>query len=155
MERSALRRVAACVLLGLVGASPLALAQQSDTRSGADTGTRRRQMERPMPGQVRATNGMVTHGDNTGKNAEAGPTADQQNNTKRDVELTAQIRRAVVSDKSLSTSAHNVKIISISGVVTLKGPVRSLDEKKAVTEKASQIAGAGNVRDELSIAPKD
>ena len=143
MNSTALRRLAPCVLLALVAASPLAHAQ-------------RHMMEPPMTGQPRTTSSVVAHhGDNTAKNAEQGPTADQQKNARRDVELTAQIRRAVVSDKSLSIAAHNVKIISISGVVTLKGPVRSLDEKKAVAEKASQIAGTGNVRDELSIAPKD
>lgn len=59
-----------------------------------------------------------------------------------------------MSDKSLSTYAHNVKIISREGKVTLKGPVRSDDEKAAVLNKATDIAGQQNVIDELQIAPK-
>ena len=50
-------------------------------------------------------------------------TADQQKNNTSDRELTAKIRRSVVADKSLSTYAHNVKIIVSGGAVTLKGPV--------------------------------
>ena len=91
--------------------------------------------------------------DNTAKNAEAAPTAQDQRNEKSDVDLTAQIRRAVVGDKNLSTAAHNVKIITVSGVVTLKGPVKSAAERASVAEKAKQIAGPANVKNELDIAP--
>src|SRR5689334_1406516 len=56
-------------------------------------------------------------------------TADQQSNTKTDVDVTRRIRRAIVADKALSTNAHNVKIITRGGKVTLKGPVRNQDEK--------------------------
>src|SRR5512141_675561 len=68
-------------------------------------------------------------------------TADQQGQTKEDREITQKIRQAVVDDKSLSTYAHNVKIITVGGMVTLKGPVRSEDEKRTIEEKAAQIAG--------------
>jgi hyperosmotically inducible periplasmic protein len=81
-------------------------------------------------------------------------TADQQKMSPADRELTRKIRSAIMSDKSLSTYAHNVKIISREGKVTLKGPVRSDDEKAAVLNKASDIAGQQNVIDELQIAPK-
>ena len=77
--------------------------------------------------------------------------ADQQGQSAKDRELARKIRRAVVTDKSLSTYAHNVKIIAQNGTVTLKGPVRSEDERKAITEKATQIAGAENVKDEMSV----
>ena len=82
-------------------------------------------------------------------------TAEQQGETKQDREITQKIRRALVNDKSLSTYAHNVKIITVSGMVTLKGPVRSEEEKKAVEEKAAQIAGNNNVKSEIGIAPKE
>src|SRR5262249_48106942 len=65
------------------------------------------------------------------------PTADQQKSNKADRDLTQQIRQAVVSDKSLSTSAHNVKIISRNGTVTLRGEVKSDEEKKAIVAKAT------------------
>ena len=80
--------------------------------------------------------------------------ADQQKMNPADRELTRKIRSAIMSDKSLSTYAHNVKIISREGKVTLKGPVRSDDEKAAVLNKATDIAGQQNVIDELQIAPK-
>ena len=85
----------------------------------------------------------------------ASPTADQQKENQPDRQLTQQIRRAIVTDKSLSTYGHNVKIIAQGGMVTLKGPVRSDDEKQAIEAKAKQIAGADKVTDELEVAPKN
>src|SRR5664279_3848465 len=81
-------------------------------------------------------------------------TAGQQGETKQDREITQKIRRAIVTHKSLSTNAHNVKIITVGGMVTLKGPVRSEEEKRAVEEKAAQIAGKDNIKSEIGIAPK-
>jgi hyperosmotically inducible protein len=69
------------------------------------------------------------------------PTADQQKENESDRELTRKIRQSVVSDKSLSTDAHNIKIITQDGNVTLKGPVRSDEEKRVVESKASEVAG--------------
>jgi len=80
-------------------------------------------------------------------------TADQQSNDKADLELARQIRRSIVSDKNLSTYAHNVKIVAVAGKVTLKGPVKTADEKRAVETKAKQIAGASNVMNQLEVAP--
>jgi hyperosmotically inducible periplasmic protein len=81
-------------------------------------------------------------------------TADQQKQGLTDRTLTQQIRKALVKDRSLSTYAHNVKIVSQNGVVTLKGPVRSEEEKRNVEAKAAEIAGRDNVRNEISVAPK-
>ena len=81
------------------------------------------------------------------------PTADQQKENRSDRQLTAQIRREIVKDKSLSTSAHNVKIITQNGAVTLKGAVKSDAEKQAIESKAAQIAGDGKVNSELQVAP--
>lgn len=82
-----------------------------------------------------------------------GVTAEQQKENKTDREITRQIRRAVVKDKSLSVKAHNVKIITKDGQVTLKGPVKSEDEKKAVEKAAAGVAGKGKVTNELEVAP--
>ncbi len=79
------------------------------------------------------------------------PTADQQKGSASDRETTRQIRRAITKDSSLSTYAHNVKIITQGGQVTLRGPVRSDDEKRAVEAKATEIAGAGRVNDQLEV----
>jgi osmotically-inducible protein OsmY len=82
------------------------------------------------------------------------PTADQQDNDRSDREITQQIRQLVVKDKSLSTYAHNVKIIAQDGKVTLKGPVRSDSEKHAIEAKAAQVVGQDKVTSELAVAPK-
>ena len=81
------------------------------------------------------------------------PTADQQKETRSDRDITQQIRQSIVKDKSLSTYAHNVKIITQHGQVTLKGPVRSEDEKRAIEAKATEVAGESNVTSELNIKP--
>lgn len=81
-------------------------------------------------------------------------TADQQKNNKTDRELTQNIRKAVMADKSLSAEAHNVKIVSRNGTVTLRGKVKSDDEKKAIEDKATQVAGTGNVTDDLTVSSK-
>jgi hyperosmotically inducible periplasmic protein len=83
------------------------------------------------------------------------PTADQQKNNRSDRDITQQIRSSITKDKSLSTYAHNVKIITQNGQVTLKGPVRSDDEKKAVEAKAGEIAGADKITSELDVQPKN
>lgn len=73
-------------------------------------------------------------------------TADDQSNAKSDVDLAAKVRRALVKDKSLSTYAHNVKVIVKNGVVTMKGPVQSDAERQTVTKIAADVAGADKVQ---------
>ena len=83
------------------------------------------------------------------------PTADQQKSNVSDRDLTKKIRQSIVGDKSLSTYAHNVKVISQNGVVTLKGPVRSEEEKKAIEAKAMDVVGSGGkVNNEMSVKPE-
>jgi osmotically-inducible protein OsmY len=93
--------------------------------------------------------------DNTGINVRdrnsAAVTADQQSNHKSDVELTRDIRRSLEKDPSLSTAAHNVKIISADGSVILRGPVNTAREKAALGAKAQAIAGADKVTNELEV----
>ena len=78
---------------------------------------------------------------NQGDRNPAEPTADRQGSAASDVKLTAAIRRALVADKTLSTYAHNIKIITRNGIVTLKGPIRSDAEMQALIGKAAQISG--------------
>ena len=80
-------------------------------------------------------------------------TADSQSNNAADLSLTKRIRKSVVADKSLSTYAHNIKIVTVNGSVTLNGVVRSEDEKRAIEAKAANIAGKNKVTSELKIAP--
>ncbi|MFZ1141247.1 MAG: BON domain-containing protein [Candidatus Sulfotelmatobacter sp.] len=82
------------------------------------------------------------------------PTADQQLNNRSDRDITQQVRKAIDGDKSFSTYAHNVKVITQNGQVTLKGPVRSEEEKRAVEAKAAEVAGEGKVTSELTVKPK-
>jgi hyperosmotically inducible protein len=78
-------------------------------------------------------------------------TAGQQSNAKGDIELTSQIRRAVVKDGTLSMTAHNIKIVSSGGIVTLRGPVQTEGEKQSIGRKARAIAGAKNVDNQLEV----
>jgi osmotically-inducible protein OsmY len=104
----------------------------------------------PRPSQQTAPdNTRMNQGDANSSST----TADSQKITPADRYLTKKIRSSIYKDKALSTYAHNIKIISQNGTVTLKGPVRSDDEKAAVEAKAAAIAGAGNVTDELTVAP--
>ena len=83
------------------------------------------------------------------------PTADRQKDNRSDREITQQVRKAIVKDKSLSTYAHNVKVITQNGMVTLKGPVRSEEEKKAIEAKAAEVAGQDKVTNQLDVKSKD
>jgi hyperosmotically inducible periplasmic protein len=89
---------------------------------------------------------------NQGDANKGATTADQQKMNPADRETTKKIRSALMNDKSLSTYAHNIKIITRDGMVTLKGPVRSEDEKSAIEAKAQKIAGDSNVTSELTVA---
>jgi hyperosmotically inducible protein len=102
------------------------------------------QEQQPPPDNTKTNQGDAS------KNAK---TADQQKMNPADRETTKKVRSALMDDKSLSTYAHNIKIITTDGMVTLKGPVRSEDEKSAIEAKARQIAGDSNVTSNLTVAP--
>ncbi len=84
---------------------------------------------------------------------EGAVTADKAKNNKSDREMMQQVRKAIVDDKSLSTYAHNVKVVAKNGKITLKGPVRSTEEKTSVVAKATEVAGTGNVVDQITVKP--
>jgi osmotically-inducible protein OsmY len=105
------------------------------------------------PSLARAGDEKPPAPDNTETNREAGMTADDQGTSAADMEMTAKIRAALQKDDSLSTYAKNTKVITRNGMVTLKGPVRSQDEKAAIRKVAVEIAGEGNVKDQLTVAP--
>lgn len=99
----------------------------------------------------------TTGPDNTRMNKEPANrkmSADQQGQHSSDVTVTQKIRKRLNKDKSLSTYAHNVKIITRNGMVTLKGPVRSEKEKGIVEQVAGEVAGKDNVTSEIAVAPK-
>jgi len=105
---------------------------------------------RQDPGQQSAPDNSKTNKRDRDKNS---PTADRQKMNPTDRDLAKRIRSAITDDKSLSTYAHNIKIIAQDGTVTLKGPVRSEEEKSAIETKATEVAGAGNVINQLEVAP--
>jgi len=74
-----------------------------------------------------------------------------QNENQRDVNITAEIRKAVLAHKDMSIDARNVKIITADGKVTLRGPVNSEDEKKVIEDLAKNLAGKDNVTSEIEV----
>ena len=120
--------IASCALF-LLCATPVALKAQDQSSSRSQTAP-----------------------DNSARNKNQTTTADQQPENKSDLEITRDIRRSIVSDKSLSTYAHNVKIITQNGAVTLKGPVDSEQEKQTVASKAAEVVGGSDkVTNELTV----
>lgn len=97
----------------------------------------------------------ATQPDNSRTNKTASPTADQQKENTTDRKMAQDIRKSIVSDKSLSTYAHNVKVIVQNGAVTLNGPVKSEDEKAAVEAKAKEVAGSTPIQNNLTVATKE
>ena len=92
--------------------------------------------------------------DNTKANKDqAPPTADQQKMNPADRAITQKIRKSIHDDANLSTYAHNIKIITQAGKVTLKGPVRTEDEKNSIAMKAAAVAGDGNVDNQITVVP--
>ena len=122
--------VAACALLMLCGSPNFARAQDQSS----------------SPSQTAPDNSARNKDHNTT------PTADQQSVNKSDTDITRDIRRSIESDKSLSTYAHTVKIITQNGAVTLKGPVHSEEEKQTVASKAAEVVGGPDkVTNELTV----
>jgi len=77
-----------------------------------------------------------------------------QGNNPADLDTTQQIRKALMSDDSLSTDAKNVKVITNGGVVTLRGPVKNEQERRTIEAKARQLAGKNQVDDRLDVESK-
>jgi hyperosmotically inducible protein len=94
--------------------------------------------------------------DNSGTNVrdrdDQTKTAGDQSESEADRTISQNIRQSLTSDDSLSTNGKNVKVITIDGKVTLRGPVKSDQEKAAIAAKAQQVAGVKNVDNQLEIA---
>jgi hyperosmotically inducible protein len=105
----------------------------------------------PQSGQQPAPDNTKNNQGDASKDA---MTADQQKMNPADRNTSKQIRKAIMQDQSLSTYAHNIKIITRDGKVTLKGPVRSEEDRANIEAKAVAVAGADNVTNKLEIAPK-
>jgi len=99
--------------------------------------------------------GANENADNTGRNrrdadTDAKTPMDQNENTK-DITITAEVRKAILADDTMSTNAENCKIMTADGVVTLRGPVDSQAEKDAIEAKARAVAGVARVENQLEV----
>lgn len=103
------------------------------------------------PGVVAKAQDQSTKPDNSAQNKNQGETAQNQSNRTSDRELTAKVRKAIIADKGLSTYAHNIKIITQNGTVTLKGPVKSDDEKQKIESDASGVVSRESIVDQLTV----
>lgn len=96
--------------------------------------------------------------DNTKRNERdrnnAALTPGDQGSSEADRNITQQVRQSVIKDDSLSMTAKNSKIITQNGVVTLRGPVKNMDEKAALARIAQNTAGVSRVDNQLEIAPE-
>lgn len=97
------------------------------------------------------TDSAQTAPDNSKNNKDHAQTADSQSNAKSDRQITASVRKAILADKDLSTYAHNIKIITVNGAVTLKGPVKSEDEKQKIASDTASVVPADQVSNELTV----
>jgi lipid-binding SYLF domain-containing protein/peptidoglycan hydrolase-like protein with peptidoglycan-binding domain len=132
-------------------AENLAMTGRLDPETAAKLGGRsetgREEREPTSPAAADADNTARNQRDRSGANQTSGDQAENPS----DRQITASIRRAVVADKSLSTNAHNVKIITSNGMVRLRGPVKTAEEKAAVEAKAKQVAGVKSVTSHLEV----
>jgi hyperosmotically inducible protein len=100
----------------------------------------------------------TTDADNTARNerdraaAPQLPTDQAENDADR--EISANVRKAVVADDSLSTNAQNIKIVTANGNVTLRGPVKTAREKESIEAKAKQVTGVHSVTNLLEVEAK-
>jgi hyperosmotically inducible protein len=137
MMQPAKKIVGLALSLCCVGA--LAATQQSDNSNGSSSAQSQT--------STAADNSRINTRDQNG----AMMTPQNQPNAAGDRKVLAAVRRTVVRDKSLSSSAHNVKILVSSGVVTLRGPVKNDDEKSKVEKLAQQVAGVSSVDNQLDV----
>ncbi len=103
----------------------------------------------------KSDDGKKPAADNTERNERdtaTTPTADQAVNSSSDLDVTQAIRKAVMADDTLSTNAHNAKIVVQDGAVTLVGPVASVDEKARMEQIASKVTGARSVVNQLEVS---
>jgi hyperosmotically inducible periplasmic protein len=78
-------------------------------------------------------------------------TSGDQSNSSADLKITQAIRQALIKDDQLSTTAKNIKVITANGQVTLRGPVKTAQEKARVDQIAKSAAGGAQIDDQLDV----
>jgi osmotically-inducible protein OsmY len=136
MQRSKPHAAWAALLLALIASLSLSAgAQTTPTASGTAASS------------AAVDNTKINDRDRNSQTA----TPASQPNDKADIKLAAAVRRALMKDKTLSTSAHNVKLVASQGTVTLRGPVKNEDEKSRVESVVKSVAGVNSVDNELDV----
>lgn len=111
----------------------------------------------PAPAATPTTSDNSVERDNTAVNKRDQETSSKtpidQDENKRDVQITADIRKLVVSDDAMSVNGKNVKIITSQGKVTLRGPVASEAEKQKIEQFAKDVVGEDNFVSQIEISP--
>jgi hypothetical protein len=101
--------------------------------------------------EVNGTQGEDRGAPREGAEGQAGLTPIDQSNTSSDLEITQQIRKKVIDDDGLSFNAKNVKIITVGGKVTLRGPVESAQERSAIESSARAVPGVEHIDNQLQV----
>src|SRR6266700_1111600 len=96
-----------------------------------------------------------TNPDNTATNERdhsgEAQTSGDQSNSSADLKITQAIRQALMKDNELSTTAKNIKVITANGHVTLRGPVKTAQEKAKIAQLAKSAAGGAHIDDQLDV----
>ena len=140
------------LLAAMLGASVAAYAANPPA-SASPPADQRASSSTPVAGTTPADTAS-TQPDNTGINKRdahdnSAPTAGDQSNKQPDIRTEADVRKAIVDDKSLSLQAHNIKVVTEGGVVTLRGPVKTAEEKRRIEQLAKNVHGVRSVKNEL------
>jgi hyperosmotically inducible periplasmic protein len=97
--------------------------------------------------KTKPDNTAVNERDRSGETQTSG----DQSNSSADLKITQAIRQALMKDSELSTTAKNVKIITNNGQVTLRGPVKTAQEKTKIDQLARSAAGGAKIDDQLDV----
>jgi osmotically-inducible protein OsmY len=125
------------------------------TEGDTGTGTEQNTMTEAQAIEAASADSEAYEPDNTGVNDRDRDgntlTPQDQSNAPDDISITQEIRKAVMGDGSLSFTAKNVKIITVGGTVTLRGPVNGEDEKDAIDHLARRAAGVSSVDNQIEV----
>ena len=130
--------------------------KSSNTNRSESVSPTSRATNAPNRNYSQDTNNAATKpADNTGRNVrdrdDATLTPEDQGASEADREMTRKIRRALTSNDQFSTTAKNIKIMTVNGKVTLRGPVQNEQEKQAIASLAESEAGKGSVDNQLEL----
>jgi hyperosmotically inducible protein len=74
-----------------------------------------------------------------------------QGTSEADLDMTRRIRKEILDQQNLSLNARNIKVITLNGRVTLRGPVNDAAEKRSMEEIVQRIAPTATVDNQLEV----